>query len=125
MAEFFQGRFDYAVPQMADYFGLTGKRVTVTLQGAEGGTVTLNTITPDLSGGDWQGIYYTDVPVVLRANPEPGQKLDHWELSSGSVSEDENGDTLLKLKGDVTVRPVFTVDDSPAESDSGSEAASS
>ncbi len=125
MAEFFQGRFDYAVPQMADYFGLTGKRVTVTLQGAEGGTVTLNTITPDLSGGDWQGIYYTDVPVVLRANPEPGQKLDHWELSSGSVSEDENGDTLLKLKGDVTVRPVFTVDDSPAESDSGSEVSSS
>lgn len=119
LSDFFQKRFDYDVPQMANYFQLTGKQVNVTLQGSEGGTVTLNTLTPDLSEQDWQGVYYTDIPVVLRANPEPGMKLDHWETSSGTLSEDANGDTLLTLKKDTTVRAVFAVDDSPEETDSG------
>jgi hypothetical protein len=115
LAEFFQKRFEYDAPHMADYFGLTGKQVTVTLKGAEGGSIGLNTLNPDLSKGDWSGVYYTDVPVRLAALPETGKKLDHWEVSSGELTENEDGSASLKLSQDTTVRAVFVVDDAPAE----------
>lgn len=115
LAEFFRQRFGYAVPYMADYFHLTGQQVTVTLQSSDGGSVGLNTLTPDLSSGSWSGVYYTDVPVQLSAHPEPGMRLDHWEVSSGKLEQAEDGSASLRLDGDVTVSAVFVPDEGQAE----------
>lgn len=111
LSEFFHQRFDYTVPYMADYFHLTGRQVTVTLRGGVGGGMGLNTLTPDLSGGDWNGIYYTDVPIRLIPKPQEGMKLDHWEVSSGELKQAEDGSAVLRLKDDVTIRPVYAVDE--------------
>ena len=100
---------------MADYFQLTGQQVTVTLQGSSGGSIGLNTLTPDLSSGSWSGVYYTDVPVQLSAHPEPGMRLDHWEVSSGKLEQSEDGSASLRLDGDVTVSAVFVPDEGAAE----------
>lgn len=104
---FFRDRFNYAVPQMARYFSLTGAQVQVTLQNSSGGGIGMNTLHPDLSGGDWTGIYYTDVPIQLTPEPEEGMKLDHWEVSSGTLEQAEDGSASLRLDGNVTIRAVY------------------
>ena len=71
---FFEHRFDYIVPYMAEEFGLTGTLEDVTLKTnhTSGGTIHLNTTTPDLSEGSWTGKYYTDYPVTMTAVPADG-----------------------------------------------------
>ncbi len=113
LAQFFRDRFGYAVPYMADYCSLTGKQVTVTLQGAPGGTISLNTLTPDLSQAEWSGIYYTDVPVTLSAQAEPGMVFDRWEVSSGTLEDAASPETTLSLREDTTVTAVFRQEDAP------------
>ena len=118
---FFENRFDAIVPALAEHFELTGDLVDLTLSiqtaGAEpesssetdGGTVTLNTITPDLSNGSWNGRYYTDYPITLKAEPAKGYLFAGWELEngtflSGSVNKEE---ILVQLQGNTEITAVF------------------
>lgn len=82
---FFKERFDYIVPYMAEEFGLTGtlEEVTLKVNDVEGGTILLNTTTPDLSKGSWTGKYYTDYPVTVTAVAAEGYEFAGW---SGSVT---------------------------------------
>lgn len=82
---FFKERFDYIVPYMAEEFGLTGtlEDVTLKVNDVEGGTILLNTTTPDLSEGSWTGRYYTDYPVTVTAVAAEGYEFAGW---SGSVT---------------------------------------
>ncbi len=90
-ADFFAHRPDYIVPYMAEEFGLTGspETVTLTVSDPKGGTVRLNTVVPDLSGGRWTGSYYTDYPVSLRAEPREGYRFAGWEINGAPVAESE------------------------------------
>ncbi len=78
---FFDRRFDYIVPYLAEEFGLTGTLETVTLKtdfiGA--GTLTVNTVTPDISDGEWSGYYYTDYPVTISAEASEGYEFIGWQ----------------------------------------------
>ena len=62
LRRFFEYRFDYIVPYMAEEFNLTGtlENITLKVNDVEGGTINLNTTTPDVSDGSWTGKYYTD-----------------------------------------------------------------
>lgn len=82
---FFKERFDYIVQYMAEEFGLTGtlEEVTLKVNDVEGGTILLNTTTPDLSKGSWTGKYYTDYPVTVTAVAAEGYEFAGW---SGSVT---------------------------------------
>ena len=80
---FFANRYDAIVPCLAAHFSLTGDLVPVALSSnaPEGGTVTLNTLTPDLSASVWSGSYYTDYPIRLTASPAEGYIFTGWETT--------------------------------------------
>ena len=103
---FFEHRFDYVVPYMAEEFNLTGTLEDVILQinDTEGGIIKLNTTIPDLSEGSWTGKYYTDYPITVTAVPTDGYEFVGW---IGSV--ESNSDTIEAdvLKGGTTLEAVF------------------
>ncbi|MDO5131601.1 MAG: CotH kinase family protein, partial [Eubacteriales bacterium] len=104
---FFENRPDYIVPALAEEFGLTGTPETIAVRTEDpaAGTVTLGTITPDLSGGEWTGQYFTDFPVTLTAEPAAGYVFSGWLVNGKPVT-----DRVLELsfgKGGAEIRPVF------------------
>lgn len=103
---FFEQRFDYIVPYMKEEFGLTGilEEVRIEVNDAAGGTIQLNTTTPDLSEGSWTGKYYTDYPVTVTAVPADGYEFVGW---SGSVTS--NNDTIEAevVEGGIILEAVF------------------
>ena len=88
-AAFFARRPEYILPYLAEEFGLKGtlETVKVTVNLPEAGRVALNTITPDLSGGEWSGRYYTDYPVSLEAKAEEGYDFVGWEIGGEIIRE--------------------------------------
>ncbi len=103
---FFVKRQSYAMEQLKTNFGLSGSLagVTVETNGSAMGTVTLNTISPDLSDGSWTGQYYTDYAVTLTATPVKGYRFVGWE---GSITSHETTVSVPVTAGGITVRAVF------------------
>lgn len=106
MLTFFEHRFDYIVPYMAEEFGLTGtlEEVTLKVNDPSGGTIHLNTTTPDLSDGSWTGRYYTDYPVTVTAVPEEDYRFVGWR---GSINSEENSLEAEVTAGGITLEAVF------------------
>lgn len=112
--DFFRDRASYIVPCMADWFRLSGTPETVTLSvnDAGAGTVTLNTITPDLSDGSWSGTYYTDYPVTVTAVPHEGYEFVRWEKTTvpGGAAVSYDGESRMEIpveKGGISLHGVF------------------
>ncbi len=109
---FFNRRFDAIVPCLAEHFSLEGKLVTVFLSSKhpQGGTVKLNTITPDLSEGTWSGQYYTDYPVTLSASPLEGYTFAGWEISGAQILNGTSADAEITVSlqdGNAGIQAVF------------------
>lgn len=113
---FFNNRFDFIIPCLADHFGLTGDLTDLTLsihtEGSteeSGGTLTLNTITPDLTEQDWTGRYYTDYPVHLRARHAKGYRFVRWEIENGEIlsGDSEQKKIDVQLGTDTRITAVF------------------
>jgi len=103
---FFNERADYIVPYLAEEFGLTGTLETVTLSQntLQGGTVYINTTQPDLTNGQWSGVYYTDYPVTLKAVAAEGYRFAGWE---GTVQSADPEIQMTLTKGGASVNAVF------------------
>ena len=106
---FFEKRFDAIVPYLAEHFDLTGDLVTLTLSQEGDGTVTLNSISPDLSGQNWSGRYYTDYPVTLTAEAPEGYSFVGWEIEGGETVSGSASDAQIqvRLETDTEIRAVF------------------
>lgn len=80
LESFFLHRFHYIVEDLKEEFQLEGTLETITLQvnDVAGGTILLNTTTPDLSDGEWSGRYYTDFPIAVTAMPAEGYRFAGW-----------------------------------------------
>ena len=104
--DFFEKRFAYIVPYMAEEFGLMGtlENVILKVNDVEGGTIHLNTTTPDLSEGTWIGKYYTDYPITVTAVPADGYKFVSW---SGSVTSANDAIEAEVTEGGITLEAVF------------------
>lgn len=106
LQKFFEHRYDYIVPYMAEEFDLKGtlEEVTLKVNDVESGTIQLNTTTPDLSGGSWTGKYYTDYPITVTVIPADGYEFVCW---SGSV--ESNSDTIEAevTVGGITLEAIF------------------
>ena len=111
MAAFFEQRLQYASGYAADYLGFTGDEVKVTIQNTnpKKGKIRINTITPALKmDGTWSGVYYTDCPVTLTAEPAKGYQFAGWEASEkGTLSDPGSPVTELSFTGNVTVKAIF------------------
>jgi hypothetical protein len=82
--------------------------ITVNVSDASRGSVFVNSLkispdTPGISGDPfpWNGIYFTGIPVLLRANPEPGFQFSHW-LADGSPVYDKELSILPGTVDEVT-----------------------
>lgn len=58
-----------------------------TADAGPGGTIRLNTITPDLKDGEWRGSYFTDYPVTATAVPAEGYRFVGWQGTYESGEE--------------------------------------
>lgn len=110
---FFEHRYETIVPCLAEHFSLEGSLASLSLScdNPQGGTVSLNTFTPDLEKGVWSGNYYTDYPVTLTAASAEGYSFDGWEISGGSIVEGKASSEQIQLKlddGENTVRAIFS-----------------
>lgn len=102
---YFEKRPAYAVKHIAEEFNLTGslETVTVTCQHPEMGEVTVNTSQIDLSGGSWEGQYFTDYPITITAEPKDGYQFLGWKGDANQASS-----TLtVAVDGGITLEPVF------------------
>lgn len=106
---FFPARTEAITGYLAEEFGLTGTRqdVRLSVSDAEAGYLTLNTITPDLSEGEWTGSYFTDHPVTVTAVANEGYRFAGW---SGDVPEGVSGQQVLTVEipeGGLKLQAVF------------------
>lgn len=116
--EFYKKRPDYVVPYFAKALGLSGKTGEVVLQTVcmtdmsemtelsegEGGTIRLNTITPDFKDGEWRGNYFTDYPVTATAVPAEGYRFVGWQ---GICESQETVVTADVTEEGICLRAVF------------------
>lgn len=85
--EFYQYRYEYIVPYMAEAMELCGSLEAVGLKTTKGGSIVLNTIEPDMSLGEWSGSYYTDYPITVTAVAEEGYCFAGWQGDCESMQE--------------------------------------
>ena len=106
LESFFLKRFDYITEDLAGEFELTGTLEEVELQvnDPEGGSIRLNTTTPDLSHGSWSGKYYTDFSITVTAVPAEGYHFAGW---SGSSTEDAETIEVPVNSGGLTLQAHF------------------
>ncbi len=96
---YINGRHKFIPTMLAETLGL-GETYTLRLSvsNAAGGTVQVNTVTPDLSGGAWEGAYFSDVPVTLTAQPAEGYVFTGWsgiDSTQKTVSLELTGSTAV------------------------------
>lgn len=105
--DYFLYRSDYLVPYLAEEFELTGNLAFLKLETDTPalGTVQLNTIAPDLGGGSWQGVYFTDYPVTVTAMPYKGCRFVGWEKNGELLTAEPTAQ--VQLDGACTLRAVF------------------
>lgn len=114
LRSFFAGRYDAIVSYLAQHFSLTGALVPLTISAdvPEGGTIELNTLSPDLTAGAWTGSYFTDYPLSLTATPNEGYAFAGWEAEGCQVLSDSLTDTSLRIQLEASASPsvkaVFT-----------------
>ena len=103
---FFQLRPEYMKKYLAQEFDLSGAVETVTLKNVtqEGGTVTINTVTPVMTDGVWSGEYYTDYPITVTANPVEGYEFVGW---SGAVETTDGTVEVPVTSGGITLIAEF------------------
>lgn len=74
--------------EIADTLGNDTLRVT--LKSTLNGTVTINSLTPDVSTEDWSGLYFSDTEISLNASPEFGYQIANWMVNGEVYSTDSN-----------------------------------
>ena len=108
---FFEHRAEYIIPMLAEHFGLQGPLVDITLSSVpdKQGNIKLNTISPDLSETDWNGQYYTDYPMTVRADSAKGYRFVRWEVDGGEIVSGDVNDPEIQvhLSGDVRITAHF------------------
>lgn len=104
--KFINGRYGYSVDMLSETLGL-GDCCTLKVN-ADGacGTVTVNTVTPDFSGGNWQGEYFAGVPVTLTAVPADGYTFAGWT----GCDEVDGPTAKLTMTGDTEVTAMFAAE---------------
>lgn len=101
---FISGRRSNMRSYMRSYFGFsTDHLITLALSDEHAGRININTITPN--NYPFQGYYFGEVPITIKAIPNPGYRFVHWE--GGSTSTDLA--LTINLTSNLTYTAVFEV----------------
>lgn len=108
IADFYRNRFEYASDSLRRITSSSSLK-SVTLRRNESGSIRINTITPDISGSDWCGKYFSDYGITLQAVPKDGYEFEKWEISGTKVlkAEIKSSKIVVSPDDDLTVRAVF------------------
>lgn len=103
--EFYKNRYRYIVSYMKRDLALKGRLNTFTLkQEKAGGKIYLNTL--ELEGGEgFEGAYYSDYPIRLRAVPTQGYELSGWNVDGTLIFGNE--EIELDMGTDHVVCPIW------------------
>lgn len=103
---YMEKRPEYMKKYLAEEFGLIGTVEDVTLYNEDEskGTISINTVTPNMEKGSWTGEYFTDYPVTVTADPEDGFEFVGW---SGSVVSQELTIEVPVSEGGIELRAEF------------------
>lgn len=108
--DFYQNRYPNIVKSLKNTLSLKGSLANITIKNdTSKGSVAINSITPDLSSGSWSGNYYTDFPVLLSAEPEPGYTFSYWETSDGRKINSNSAE--IGFSADLTITAVYEKSD--------------
>lgn len=96
-----------------NYFELGDtSHITLNVNNTEAGRVKINSITIDentlgIEGNPypWNGIYFHNIPISLKAIARPGYRFSHWENTTIV-----NPDTIIYLTQDTSFTAVFDID---------------
>lgn len=100
---FISGRYDYSVAMIKDGYGLSeAKVIRLNADSPEGGTVRVNTVTPE-PDGTWEGKYFPDFDITLTAEPAEGYVFTGW---SGDISG-QQAEITLSLTEDMEITANF------------------
>jgi len=98
-------RSDYVREDIQERFNLNSQIfVELNVIPPEAGRIEISTISP--SEYPWSGIYFSDVPITVKAISSPGYKFDSWEenLNIQDLSSDEFTVNISGLETDFTAR---------------------
>jgi hypothetical protein len=119
MLQFAQNRPTYLREHLQDYFELSDQTYNLSVFSNEDqGTILVNSIsvgqTLETIDNPWQGIYFSDVPVTLKAQPKSGFRFVGWynqfhELLSNQLTYQTTSDT------DIYVEARYEVGNQPSE----------
>ena len=81
--------------------------VTLAVQGASGASIKINTVTPNLAGGNWTGQYYKENPVTVTANVPSGCQFTGWTVTGGNAAAPASATTTVTITGNATITANF------------------
>lgn len=108
--DFFPARTRAVTGYLAEEFQLAGsqEQVTLSINDASFGHLTLNTIAPDLGNGSWSGSYFTDYPITVTATAESGRHFILWESKEIVLEHpDEETITINIPEGGLNLTAIF------------------
>jgi hypothetical protein len=93
-------RTSYMYEHTVRYFNLSGLAKVTLAYNDSHGVVSLNTL--NIESGNWEGTYFKDIPITLKAVAKPGFKFVKWEGTN-----DTNPELIVTLSSDATFTPLF------------------
>lgn len=116
MRQFADDRPDILREHIRDHFEINSDvQLTVDVSDQNRGYIQVDSIsiepsTPGVSPEPypWEGIYFEDVPLELKAIATPGYRLQHWIVDGETVQDNE---LILPMNSDTSVEAVFEVDE--------------
>jgi hypothetical protein len=80
------------------------RNVTVSTAGLSGASIKINTVTPNLASGSWNGKYYSAIPVTVTARALPsGYEFDGWIVTGGIAVSPSALTTIVNFTSDVQI----------------------
>jgi hypothetical protein len=105
MRTFTDERPAYAISHLTDYFDLTGMaNLTIGSNLPDAGIMKINN--KKIPGGEYQGDYFRDIPLNIKAISFPGYKFSYWEAEP--VKEEPITYTTSEIEIELTSKLVLT-----------------
>ena len=84
---FFEKRPKYSLQQLKEFLGLKEELVELNIIIKGEGKIKINNILPELNEGKWSGKYFTNIPIIITAIPNEGNKFKEWSGDKASNEE--------------------------------------